>query len=376
MATYEGLGLKRVVNASGNNSRLGSSSISPEVLHAMCKAAKWYVDMDELLLRSGEYISQITGAEAGLVTSGAAGGLLLATAACITKTNKAMMLDLPNTGKGSEVIVQKGHRTGYDQAVITAGANLIEVGLPYKCYAEQIEYAINEKTVALLFTFGELVNRAGEVPLGKVVEIGKKHGIPVIVDGSLINYPMERLRSYVAMGVDLLTTSGGKHIFGPPGTGFVCGRKDLIEACRMQAGPDYGIGRPLKLGKEEIIGLITALEIYINKDHVAERQKWESIVRYLAENIVNIPFIKTTITLLDEVDRPVPRLRVWVDEIRLGITAYEIVKRLREREPSVRVQEFNLYEGVLIINPVCLIDGDEKLIIEAIQDIWESLGAS
>jgi len=197
----------------------------------------------------------------------------------------------------------------------------------------------------------------------------------VILDGSLINYPMERLRGYVSMGVDLLTTSGGKHIFGPAGTGFLCGRKDLIEACRMQAGPGYGIGRPLKIGKEEIMGLITALEIYLQTDHAAVRQKWESMVRYLAENLDGTPCLKTTITFLDEVDRPVPRLLAWVDEKQLGLTAQEVVKRLREGEPSVRVQEFSLHEGVLIFNPVCLLEGDEEMVIQAMREVWRSWGA-
>ena len=373
MATYESLGIKRIINASGNNSRLGSSCMSPEVLQAMCEAAKWYVDMDELHQRCGEYITRVTGAEAGLVTSGAAGGLILATAACITGDNKAMMLELPEAGEGTEVIVQKGQRTGYDQAVRTAGAKLVEVGLPYRVHPEQIEYAINERTVGILYTFGEVVSQRGEVPLRKVIEIGKKHNIPIIVDASVVNYPVSRLREYIAMGADLVVHSGAKHIFGPPGTGFLCGRKDLIEACRLQAGPDYGIGRPMKIGKEEIVGLITALEIYVKKDHEAEQRNWESKVRFLVEDLRELPRVEVTRVFPDEVGRPVPRVRAWVDEQALGVTAYEIAERLSQSDPSVRVTTFYLHDGALVLNPICLLDDDEELVVAAFQKVWSSL---
>jgi len=373
MATYESLGVKRVVNASANNSRVGSSHMSAEVLQAMCEAARWYVDMDELHQRCSEVIARVTGAEAGLVTSGATGGMLLATAACITGGDRAMMLELPEAAEGTEVIVQKGQRTGFDQAVRTAGAKLVEVGLPYRVHPEQIEYAVNERTVAILYTFGEVVSRRGEVPLEKVIKIGKKHSVPIIVDASVTNYPFSRLRECIAMGADLVVTSGGKHIFGPPGTGFLCGRKDLVEACRLQAGPAYGIGRPMKVGKEEIVGLITALEIYAQKDHEAERREWESKVRFLVEALADLPHVEVTRTFPDEVERPVPRVRMWADEKALGVTAYDIVERLRQGEPPVVVQEFYLHEGVLILNPVCLLDDDEKQVVQALQNVWRSL---
>jgi len=372
VATFESLGIKKVINASANKSRLGSSILSQEVLYAMNEASKAYVDMDELHIRCGEFIAQITGAEAGLVTTGGSGGLLLAAAACITGTNRALMLELPQAAKDKEIIIQKGHRTGYDQAIRTSGASLIEVGLPYQTYPEQIENSINKNTVAILFTFGEEVNRNGEVPLKDVIKIAKKHKIPTIVDGSLINFPFIRLRDYIAMGVDLLVTSGGKHIFGPPGTGFLCGKKDLVEACRLQAGPGYGIGRPLKIGKEEIIGLITALEIYLKKDHNAEHQEWNKKIHYLVSKLNELPYIEATQTEFDEVDRPVPRARLFFDERKIKHNAYEIAKCLQCGEHPIWVQEFNLREGVILLNPVCLANGEEELIIKGFRNLWRS----
>ena len=372
LATFESLGIKKVVNAAGNNSGLGSSILNQEVLHAMNEASKIYVNMDELHIRCGEFIAQITGAEAGLITSGAAGGLLLSAAACITGTNIALMSELPKSAKGKEIIIQKGHRTGYDQAISTIGVNLIEVGIPYQTYPEHIENAINENTVAILFTFGETVNRNGEIPLKDVVKIAKKHKIPIIVDGSVINYPFQRLKDYIAMGVDLLVTSGGKHIFGPPGTGFLCGKKDLVEACRLQAGPGYGIGRPLKIGKEEIIGLITALEIYLKRDRDAEHQEWDRKINFLVSRLNKLNNIEATKTEFDGVGRPVPRARLLFDERKIQHNAYEIAKCLQNNKPPIWVQEFSLREGVILLNPVCLADREEELIVKGFQDLWQS----
>jgi D-glucosaminate-6-phosphate ammonia-lyase len=372
MASFESLGVRRVVNASANNSRVGASCMSTAVLKSMCDAAHWYVDMAELHVKCSEVIERITGAEAGLVTSGAAGGLLLAVAACITRGDTAMMLDLPDAGRTAEVIVQKGQRTGYDQAIRMTGAKMVEVGVPSCASATQIEYAISSNTVAILYTFGETVSLHGLVPLQRVIAIGKAHNIPVVVDAAVAGYPPERLKSFVTIGADLVAVSGGKHIEGPPGTGFLFGRRDLIESCRMQAGPEDGIGRPLKVGKEEIVGLITALEEYVQRDHEAEQRTWEKRIDYLIQKLRNLPHAVISRIFPDEVGRPVPRVRIHIQEAELGLTAFEIVKYLAERDPAVRVTPFYLSEGVIVLNPVGLQEGDEDRLIDAIWSVWRS----
>jgi D-glucosaminate-6-phosphate ammonia-lyase len=374
MASYESLGVRRVINAAGNASGLGSACMGPEVLQAMCEAAKWYVDMDELHRRAGEYIAHITGAEAALVTSGAAGALLLATAACITRGNRSMLAELPAAAAGRDVIIQAPHRNGYDHAVRTAGVRLLEVGQPDRVLPEQIEAAINADTVAILFVFGETIDRRGEVPLETVEEIAKRHGFPLILDASVVNYPFERLQGFAALGIDLIATSGGKHIFGPPGTGFLFGRSDLVDVCRLMASPIHGIGRPLKIGKEEIVGLVTALERYVDSDTDAQHREWESRVLYMADALGDLPHATVATTTVDEVDRPMPRVRLSVDEEALGSTATQIVECLRQAEPSVHVQRFALHEGALILNPICLLEGDEKLVVQALRDVWRQLG--
>lgn len=374
MVTFESLGVKKVVNAAGNNSRLGSSNLSPEVCLAMNEAAKAYINMNELQSRCGEYIADITTAEAGLITSGAAGGLLLAASACVTGNNKALILDMPKPALGKEIIVQKGHRTPYDQAITISGVNLVEVGIPFQTYIEQIENAINKNTVAILYTFGETVNRSGEVPLKNVIELSKKYKIPIIVDGSLINYPFSRLVDCIKMGVDLLVTSGGKHIFGPSSTGFICGKKELVEACQLQAFPNYGIGRIMKVGKEEIIGFITALEIYLKRDLQKEHKEWENKIDYLVLNLKKLPHLTATKTGYDEVDRPVPRVQLLINEKRIQHNAYEIVAMLKESNPPIWVQEFSLHNKIILLNPVCLGDGDEKKIVKGFENLWDLWG--
>jgi uncharacterized pyridoxal phosphate-dependent enzyme len=374
MVTFESLGVKKVINAAGNSSRLGSSILSKEVLGAMSEASKFYVDIQELQARCGDYIAKITGAEAGLVTSGAAGGLLLSAAACVTNKNIAMILEMPKIAIGKEIIIQKGHRTPYDQAISAAGVNLVEVGIPYQTYPEQIEHAINKNTVAILYAFGETVNKKGEVSLQDVIKVSKKYKIPIIVDGSLINYPLTRINDCIKMGVDLLITSGGKHIFGPSCTGFICGKKELVEACRLQAFPNYGIGRTMKIGKEEMIGLMTALEIYSNKDFQKEHREWDNKVKYLVSELKKIPYIKATKTEFDEVKRPVPRAQLLIDEKKIKHNVYDIVSLLKKSNPPIWVQEFGLNEGIILLNPVCLTNMEEEIIVRGFQNIWSSWG--
>jgi uncharacterized pyridoxal phosphate-dependent enzyme len=370
MATFKSLGVKKVINAAGNNSRLGSSTIGPEVFQAMNEASKIYVNMNELQSRCGEYIAKITGAEAGLITSGAAGGLLLSAAACVTGSNIGSILEMPKAAIGKEIIIQKGHRTPYDQAISAAGVNLIEIGIPHQTYIEQIEHAINKNTVAILYTFGETVNRSGEVLLKDVVKISKKYNIPTIVDGSLINYPFTRINDCITMGVDLLVTSGGKHIFGPSCTGFICGKKRLVEACRLQAFPNYGIGRTMKIGKEEIIGFMTALEIYLKKDFQKEHTEWEDKINYLVSELNKIPYLKITKDEYDEVNRPVPRAQILIDEKETKHDVYEIVSYFKENNPPIWFQEFSLHESIILLNPVCLADGEEEIIVKEFQNLW------
>jgi uncharacterized pyridoxal phosphate-dependent enzyme len=373
MATYDQLGVKRIINAAANNTRLGGCIMDPEVVKAMAGASTWFVDMDQLQRQAGRYIAQITGAEDGLVTSGAACGLLVGTAASITGENRPMQLAIPEN-IDAEVIIPKGQLTGYHQAVRTAGAKLIEVGLPYRVSIEEMESAITEKTVALCYTFGEVTSKVGMISLQDMVTIGKRFGIPTLVDASVASYPPSRMKEHIECGADLVAFSGAKHIYGPPASGFICGRADLIAACRRQAGPEYGIGRPCKVSKEEIVGLIRALELYLSRDIEAELRVWEIQVSKMIDLLSRLPYLEVCRIFPDEVDRPVPRVEVVVDEASLGFRARDLADYLRDHDPSIRSQEFLLDAGIMILNPLGLFEGDESIIYDAFEKYWISKG--
>ncbi|MDP7363998.1 MAG: hypothetical protein QF768_15515, partial [Candidatus Latescibacteria bacterium] len=155
--------------------------------------------------------------------------------------------------------------------------------------------------------------------------------------------------------------------------GFLFGRSEFVDMCRLMASPIHGIGRPLKIGKEEIVGLVTALETYVDADEDAEHREWESKVSCMAEALKDLPHTTVATTTLDEVDRPVPRVRLSIDEQALGVTAIQVVERLHQPEPSVRVSLFAVREGVLILNPVCLLEGDEERVVQAFRDVWREV---
>ena len=173
------------------------------------------------------------------------------------------------------------------------------------------------------------------------------------------------------MGVDLVVVSGAKHIYGPPGTGFVYGRKDLVEACMLQAGPEYGIGRPMKVGKEEIVGLVTAFESYMGRDTEAEQREWEAKVAFLIEGLRQLPHAHVSRIFPDEVGRPVPRVQILIDEQKMGATASEIAQDLALNNPPIRVTSFYLKKGIIVLNPIGLRSGDETIITGAFTGTWQ-----
>ena len=370
MVTYSELGVRRVVNGGGTYTILGGSLMAPEVIEAMDEAAKQFVLIDELYDKAGEVLAEITGAEAAYITSGAAAGLVLAAAACITGKDIDKMRRLPVTsGMKNEIIVQKLQVNIWTRHLAQAGAKLIEVGNMENCTPKDIEDAITENTVAIAYwitmdTFGKGVS------LEEVVEIAKKHGLYTILDAAAELPPIENLRKFVEMGVDLVIFSGGKAIEGPNDTGIICGRRELIEACRMQSFPHAGfIGRPFKVSKEQIIGLVTALKRFVSRDPKLDEEKREAKVKYIVENLRGIPNIKVE-RIMPDLNRywshHWPRAQITLDEEKLGLTAREVAENLREGDPIVWL---NQVDNRLIVNPFGLLDGDEKIIVERVKEI-------
>jgi len=366
MNIYDEIGVARVINASGSMTHLGGSLPAPEVVEAMSRAAGSFVRVHELMERAGEVVAEITGAEAGLVTTGAAGGMLLAAAACMTGKDRGKMHRLPDTeGMKNEIVVQRLHRVPFDHAVRTAGGRLVEVGDALGTEAWEIEAAIGERTAALLHV---ILDPQPTVSLEEAFEIAHRNGVPVVLDAAAELPPVENLRNFVAVGADLTIFSGGKDIGGPNDTGILCGRRELIEAAAMQAFPNFGIGRPLKVSKEQIVGLVVALRGYVEKDFEIERERWKRMVDYVGEQLQGIPGARAEIAFATGGARPlcIPRVRVEVDEEALGKTVVEIDRELGEGNPAVEVY-VEVERAALWINPQHLIEGEEEIVAQRVR---------
>jgi len=370
MGTIDELGVRRVINCLGSWTILGGSVLSKEVLDAMADAARSYVVIDELEEKAGNYVAKVTGAEAAYVTSGSAAALVLATAACITGKDPAKIHRLPNTeGLKNEVVIQRGHRNVYDHAFRVPGAKLVEIGIASRTAPWELEAAINEKTAAIAYVLSFTCAQRGMLTLEQVVETAKKHKVPVIVDAAAEIPPVENLRKFIEAGADLVAFSGGKGLRGPNNTGILCGRRDLVEAAKLQAYPHDGVGRPMKVGKECIAGLVKALQMYVEKVSKEEQQIWESRVRYIVENLNDIPGLESNRVFPDEPGHPIPSACLCLDGEKLGKTAAQVIEALWSGDPAIRVWDLDADRGVVKIVPTTMQDGDEKVVVDRIKEI-------
>ncbi len=323
-----------------------------EVLEAMDKASEWFVDMKELNKSAGEVIANFTGAESGLVTAGAASGLMLQTAACIAGSDPKKIDQLPDTeGLKNEFIIHRSHRTNYDHNYRNAGARLIEIGNTGGTHNWELESNINENTAGIIYVYGPKQN--GSIEIEKVIEIAHNKNIPVIVDAAALLPPVENLQKFIKLGADMVAYSGGKGLRGPQSTGILCGRKNLIDAAYLNSAPNNeGIGRVSKVSKEEIIGLITALELFIDRDHSVIMQKWENDCEIIIEKIkntvkdINIIFNKSPSDPNDINDEDSTHPSIIISSNHM--TDDEIERKLSDGNPSIRVRNNFEVKGVKI----------------------------
>ncbi len=302
---YQRLGVTPIINASGSVTRYGGTRTRPEVLEQMAHTARVMVNIDELNQKAGEEIARLTGAEAGLVCSGAAGGLLLQAAACIAGSDPVKMRQLPDTkGMKNEIIIQTMHRFPYDQAYRAAGATLVEVGNYLFNHPWELEGAINECTAAVAYLCAPFSSRR-VMPLAQVCDIAHAHEVPVIVDAASMLPPRANLSRYLRDGADMVVFSGGKGVRGPQGTGILCGREDLIAAAAANGSPAQFLGRPMKVAKEEIVGLVTALGMFVEEDEATEMAYFESLAQRVVDALVETPGLQVSLQH-DGVDYLIP----------------------------------------------------------------------
>ena len=368
-SVYKKLGVQTFINAYGTLTTLGGTLMEPEVKRAMDDAAQHFVAIHDLQKRVGVRLAELTGAEAGFVTAGASCSICLATCAVTVGGNLAAIRRLPDlTGSKSEIVMQKAHAGAgnpYDQNWRMIGTKVIAAET-----ADEIRKAIGPRTAALGMVLSH--NSEGhKLELEEMIAIAHKAGLPLILDAAAEIPPASNLKKFVKMGADLVAFSGGKNLRGPQCSGLLLGRKDLVEAAYVNSAPSNLFARIAKVGKEEIVGLLTAVELALKRDEEGERRRQEAMLKRVAEHLADVATVKTGfITNLDYSHSP--RLSIQWDEKKLGMTAADVNNRLKSGEPSIVAADMTKFRpswpGVGIF-AACLKPGEERVVAERVRAI-------
>jgi len=328
---YAKLGVTPFINAAGTYTVLSASTMPPEVQAAIALASQHPVQLNELLVASGEYLAKRLRCEAALVTSGASAALTLGTAACVTRGSKDAILGIPTdmSNLKNEVIVQKAHRYDYDHAFRNCGIRFVEVET-----LEQYEQAFSERTVMTNF-FNAAEN--GQISREDWVRVAHQHGVPCFNDAAADVPPISNLWKYTEMGFDLVTFSGGKGLRGPQCSGLLLGKRDLIEAARQNNSPNSNaVGRGFKVAKEEIVGLVAAVDWYLSQDDESMQAEFQRRANLIAAQVKSIPTVQTQI-FVPAVANHVPHLLISYDTNRVKITGAEVMQKMREGKPRIEL---------------------------------------
>jgi len=359
---YESIGVRPLINCVGTVTILSGSLILPEVRQAMIEASTRYVQMDELMEAVGARIATLMQCEWGLVTCGCAAALTQVTAACVAGVDPEKIDRLPDTaGMKNEVIVQPSHRQGYDRAVWAVGVHRIEVTT-----RAELDAAIGSRT-AMLLVFGDAAER-GEISVKEMADTGRAHGIPTFVDAAAERPDVPNW--YLEQGVDAVAYSGGKCLRGPQASGLVLGRKDLLQAAFANGSPHASIGRPMKAGKEEIMGLLAAVEQWVARDHPAEWREWERRLRVISESVTQLASVTTSIRQPGR-SNVTPHMSVMWDADVLGISPAQVKRRLSEGDPRIEVSGG---EDGISINPYMMEEDEEQIVARRLTEILETAG--
>jgi D-glucosaminate-6-phosphate ammonia-lyase len=378
---YDSLGVPTIINAKGPATRVAGGIMDTDVADAMREATQYCVDMAALQGRASEIISEITGAEAGIVTGGAAAGLLLGTAACICGLNLSRMNRLPDTrNMPNRVVMSRSQRNFYDHAVRAAGVEIVEVGLPDRMSGAGVRDAegwefddvLDEHTACVLY----VAQPYAKPPLEEVVEVAHSNAVPVLVDAAAQLPPVDNLRYFIDRGADLVAFSGGKAIGGPQGSGVLCGRRELIASALLQnldmdlflpqwrppasifgnqtlpGLPHHGIGRSAKVGKEQVVGLLTALRRFAASDGARQLEVNSNRLQQIAAAIESCSRATGRIEI-SPVDTN-PRLAITLSDPSMA--ALDVVLALQMGAPSIHVDCARLDDGVLVVDVTCVRD--------------------
>lgn len=371
MTNYESLGIRPIINASATLTKLGGSLMWPEVVQAMRDAAESFIDLPELQIQVGNKIAELTHNEACYISSGAAAGLVLTTAVCVTDCDISLINTFPHIEHlKNEIVIQHNHRNGYDYAVQQVGIKVVEIGDENGATGEDLRNAITPKTAAIFWFQGNMTTDV-DLQLPEMIAIADEHNIPVVVDGAAQVPPVENLWKFTEMGVSLAIFSGGKDLRGPQSSGLVLGKRRYVEAMRAHGSPNQAIGRPMKVGKEEMMGLLAAVERYLKLDHVARSQYCETTVSDWCEAFSTLEGVTVERDFPNEAGQPLAWCLVTLDAEKCGITRDEVIQALLDGTPSIAVALHDVNDNQLHLNPMTLELGEEKSVEDRFVEVME-----
>ncbi len=327
---YDKLRVTKIINAAGTYTSLTASTMPPSVQAAVARAAKHPVRLAELQKNAGEYLAQKLKCEAALVSAGAASALTLGTAGCVMLANKCGIRDIPNEvpHMKNEVIIQKAHRYGYDQAILCCGVRFVEVGsIP------EYEAAFNDKTVMAHFYNA---SEKGDISREDWIRVAQKHGVPTFNDAAADVPPISNLWNYTQMGFDLVTFSGGKGIRGPQNAGLLLGKKDLIAAAAKNNNPYDGVGRGMKVAKEQIVGMVAAVDWFLGQSDASFEAEFRRRAERISARLRGIPTLQSEV-VIPPLANHVPHLLLRYDQEKVKITPRDVMAELRRGTPSIEL---------------------------------------
>ena len=361
---FKELGLRTFINAAGTYTSMTGSLMPKEGIEAISYSADEYVNLDDLQDKVGERIAELLECEYATVSSGCFGAMSIGMAGVITGKDPKKVKQLPNTnGMKNEVIMQESHSIGYAQALTNVGAKIVKVKT-----AKQLENAISNKTCMLWFLNAH--TDRGEIKWEEFISLGKKYKIPTFIDCAADVPPVENLFRFTKMGFDLVAFSGGKGLRGPQSAGLLLGKREYIEAARMHTPPrGETIARGMKVNKEEVLGMLAALELYLEKDHNKEWEMWESQIKLISESASSVEGVETEIHVPKYANH-VPSLRIRWNEKKVKISPNEVRKQLSDGHPSIQTVGDSTSVG---ITTWMMVPGQERIVAKRIKEILSSV---
>lgn len=364
---YEPLGVTPIVNCKGTYTIISGSQTLPEVKQAMDAASRYYIHLDELMEAVGRRLAELTRAEWGIVTAGCAAALTHATAACIAGADPERMQRLPTNlaGLQDEVVIPRYSRNEYDHAVRMLGVKMVEVETE-----AQLEEALRPNTAMVMLLSCPAAEK-GPLSIENTCRIARRKGVPAIVDAAAEDLTIPNL--HLRHGAAMVAYSGGKCLRGPQCAGLLLGQKDLLQAAWLNSAPHHAYGRSLKVGKEEIVGMLAAVEAWVKRDHDAEWRQWQSWLDTIAGRVKQVEGVTTEVVAPEDLSNHAPRLRIRWDGARLGITGQEVEDRLWRGRPRIAVNNSTgnrrAPASSLTIMPYMMMPGDDRIAAEAIYSL-------